>query len=128
MCVCVCVCVRVRVRVCVCACVCVCVCVRVRVCTDLLLVQHHLSVQRTPERGNGDERLPGSTDGPREDVVQFDALDGVAALLHREQRHGVTGGHVHHICKTKKQRGLWDYYLNCAVCVHLLKTMYSDTL
>ena len=63
-------------------------------------MQHHLPVQGASQGGDGYEGLPDPADGPGEDVVELHAVDGVPALLHGEQRHGVTRGHVQRVWST----------------------------
>lgn len=74
--------------------------VKVQPWTNLLFMQHHLTVKGAPEGSHCDKWLPNSTDGPGEDVVELHAVDGVPALLHGVQGHRVTSGHVDGICET----------------------------
>ncbi len=84
--------------------------------TNLLLVQHHLSIQRTPKGSNSDKGLPDATDGSGEDVVKLHALNCLPTVLHGVQGHWVTCGHVQHICKTTER--IWDCNEFCNVCVY----------
>lgn len=68
-------------------------------CTNLLFMQNHLPIDRTPQWCNGDTGLPNTTDGLGKDIVQINVLYRVPVLPHGVQRHWITRCNIQNICK-----------------------------
>lgn len=101
--------------------------------TYLLLMQNHLTVQRTPKWSNRDKRLPDTTDGPWEDVVKLHTLNCLPTLLHGVQGYWITRGHVEHIWQNKSQRQpvillLFQTYFNSVPPLDQIKCFTSEAV